>query len=46
MQVDPTTAAASATRDGVTYHFCSTACRDAFVADPHGAHASHHGSCH
>jgi Cu+-exporting ATPase len=32
MQVDPATAAATAERDGTTYWFCSTGCRDAFLA--------------
>ncbi len=32
MQVDPATAAASLDRDGTTYWFCSTGCRDAFAA--------------
>ncbi|MBK7190063.1 MAG: redoxin domain-containing protein [bacterium] len=30
----PEKVAASATHEGVTYHFCATDCRDAFVADP------------
>jgi adenylate cyclase len=34
MQVDPATAAARAVVGGRAYHFCSVACRDAFVADP------------
>lgn len=32
MQVNPATAAARLNRDGVTYWFCSTGCRDAFAA--------------
>ncbi|MGW3353194.1 heavy metal translocating P-type ATPase [Nonomuraea rubra] len=32
MQVDPATAAASVEHDGVTEWFCSTGCRDAFLA--------------
>ncbi|MFG1710984.1 YHS domain-containing protein [Nonomuraea sp. M3C6] len=32
VDVDPATAAASAERDGVTYWFCSTGCRDTFLA--------------
>ncbi len=34
MTVDPEEAAATATHDGTTYHFCANGCRDAFVADP------------
>jgi Cu+-exporting ATPase len=34
MTVDPATAAAIATHDGVQVHFCSAGCRDTFVADP------------
>jgi P-type Cu+ transporter len=34
MEVDPATAAASETFDGVVYHFCSAACHGKFVADP------------
>jgi Cu+-exporting ATPase len=34
MQVDTGRAAASATHGDVTYFFCSTACADAFRADP------------
>lgn len=30
----PEKVAASTTHEGVTYHFCATDCRDAFVADP------------
>lgn len=33
MDVDPATAI-EASQDGHTYHFCSTACRDRFNADP------------
>ncbi|MEO7061040.1 MAG: permease [Lapillicoccus sp.] len=34
MSVDPTSAAATVTHDGVEHSFCSTGCRDAFTADP------------
>ncbi len=34
MTVDPSTAPESITIPGSTHHFCSTGCRDAFVADP------------
>lgn len=34
MRVDPEEAVASVEHDGETYHFCSEACRDAFIADP------------
>jgi Cu+-exporting ATPase len=34
MRIDPDEAAATADHDGTTYHFCSEACHDAFVADP------------
>jgi YHS domain-containing protein/uncharacterized membrane protein YraQ (UPF0718 family) len=34
MSVDPASAAATATHDGVRHRFCSTGCRDAFTADP------------
>jgi Cu+-exporting ATPase len=34
MTVDPASAAATATHDGVPVHFCSVGCRDTFVADP------------
>jgi Cu+-exporting ATPase len=44
MQIDPASAAATATHDGQTYHFCSTGCRDRFTDDPRRvlAHAGHH----
>jgi Cu+-exporting ATPase len=34
MTVDPAAAAATATHNGSTVHFCSVGCRDTFVADP------------
>ncbi|GAA2502626.1 hypothetical protein GCM10009858_45970 [Terrabacter carboxydivorans] len=34
MTVDPDSAAARAEHHGATYFFCSTGCRDAFIADP------------
>jgi Cu+-exporting ATPase len=34
MSVEPDHAAAQASHLGRTYYFCSTACRDEFVADP------------
>jgi YHS domain-containing protein len=33
MEVDPADAAATASVDGVTHYFCSTGCRDHFLAD-------------
>jgi Cu+-exporting ATPase len=36
MEVDPATAAASVTLDGPTYYFCSTGCRDRFLAAQRG----------
>ncbi len=35
MRIDPDDAVGSAEHDDTTYYFCSEACRDAFVADPH-----------
>jgi Cu+-exporting ATPase len=48
MTVDPPHAAATATHDGHTYYFCSTACRDQFVADPQRVltHAGHGSGGH
>jgi P-type Cu+ transporter len=34
MSIDPATAAASAQHEGITYWFCSQACREQFLADP------------
>ncbi len=34
MQVDPLTTTHHATHDGSDYHFCSSRCRERFVADP------------
>jgi YHS domain-containing protein len=34
MRIDSDDAAATAEHEGKTYHFCSEACCDAFVADP------------
>ncbi len=34
MSVDPTDPGATATHDGMEHAFCSTGCRDAFLADP------------
>lgn len=34
MRIDPAGAAASEQYDGYTYYFCSTNCRDLFMADP------------
>ncbi|MBF8189095.1 heavy metal translocating P-type ATPase [Nonomuraea sp. K274] len=39
MSVDPATAAASIERDGSTYWFCSTRCRDSFTAQGPLSHA-------
>ena len=41
MDVDPATAIEAA-HDGQTYHFCSTACRDRFNADPAAYSAAGH----
>jgi len=41
--VDPETAIATAVHDAQTYHFSSTDCRDAFVADP-GSYIGNTGS--
>lgn len=42
MAVDPQSAP-SATHDAQTYYFCSTGCREAFVADP-GRYVGNTGS--
>ena len=34
MSVDEKKAAATASHDGMTHYFCSTACRDKFVKNP------------
>ena len=34
MEVDPTDPGATATQDGVEHAFCSTGCRDTYLADP------------
>jgi Cu+-exporting ATPase len=34
MEIDPSTAAASAEHEGLTYYFCSRSCYDSFVAEP------------
>jgi Cu+-exporting ATPase len=34
MEIDPSTAAASAEHEGSTYYFCSRSCYDSFVAEP------------
>lgn len=34
MNVDPKSAAGTATHDGKTYHFCSKACYQKFTAKP------------
>jgi len=34
MRIDSDDAVAAAEQGGTTYHFCSQACHDAFVADP------------
>jgi Cu+-exporting ATPase len=34
MEVDPETAAGSSTYEGVTYYFCSEACKTTFDAEP------------
>jgi P-type Cu+ transporter len=51
MTIDPAHAAATATDQGHTYHFCSTGCHDQFAANPTGylatgQHASHHPHDH
>jgi Cu+-exporting ATPase len=35
MQIRPEDAAATEEHEGRTFHFCSEACHQAFVADPH-----------
>ena len=35
MEIDPADAVASEEHDGHTFYFCSAACHDAFVKDPH-----------
>jgi Cu+-exporting ATPase len=35
MEVEPATAAATASANGTTYYFCSTGCRDHFLAEEH-----------
>ena len=35
MEIDPDDAAASEVHDGVTFYFCSPACHQAFLDDPH-----------
>ena len=39
MDIDPNTAAAQSDHKGKTYHFCSSACHDKFMAEPQ-KHAS------
>jgi Cu+-exporting ATPase len=34
MRIEEDDAVATAEHEGATYHFCSQACHDAFVADP------------
>ena len=34
MEVDPNTAPAKAERDGQTFYFCSSACKDEFERNP------------
>ena len=34
MEIDPKDAAATMERQGKTYHFCSAACHDKFMAEP------------
>jgi Cu+-exporting ATPase len=34
MEIDPATAAASEEHEGTTYHFCSEACHQKFIATP------------
>ena len=34
MEIDPSTAAASAEHEGTTYYFCSKSCHDSFVVEP------------
>lgn len=35
MELSPTDAVATEDHDGTTFYFCSTACHDSFLADPH-----------
>lgn len=38
MEIDPSNAAASEEHEGTTYYFCSQACHEKFLADPHAYH--------
>jgi Cu+-exporting ATPase len=46
MQINPADAAATLTRDGTTYYFCSTHCHDAFVDETTPAQAEHDHHSH
>jgi P-type Cu+ transporter len=46
MTITPDTAAATTDHQGTTVHFCSTGCRDAFVADPDGYLSTHPTTTH
>ena len=46
MTITPDTAAATTDHDGTTVHFCSTGCRDAFVADPDRYLSTHPTTTH
>lgn len=35
MEIDPRAAVAREEHEGRTFYFCSTACHDAFLKDPH-----------
>ncbi|MEO7229387.1 MAG: YHS domain-containing protein [Candidatus Limnocylindrales bacterium] len=35
MEIDPAQAAATEVHEGQTFYFCSQACHDTFVKDPH-----------
>jgi Cu+-exporting ATPase len=35
MEIDPKDAVATEEHDGTTFYFCSAACHNAFVRDPH-----------
>ena len=46
MTITPDAAAATTDHDGTTLHFCSTGCRDAFIADPDRYLSTHPTTTH
>ncbi|HEX9766565.1 MAG TPA: heavy metal translocating P-type ATPase [Nitriliruptorales bacterium] len=46
MTITPDSAAATVDHDGATVHFCSTGCRDAFIADPDRYLSTHPTTTH